>query len=191
MIHEVTEEMLSLPLHEYILTFDDGLYSQYFYYPELKKFNTEMIFFISSGIICNCTQSSEFPSCKEAHRKAFAGNMEDYMTLEQIKYLYKEENVIIGAHSHAHKDIESFAKLFDVVAHVNEDTQMLLDWFATNLNTKPTHFCFPYNHDYDGIYKGLLKKFGFTDFYGRERIPIETLLRNDTQLADLCISQDS
>lgn len=184
MIHEVTEEMLTLPLHNYILTFDDGLYSQYFFYPELKKFNTEMIFFISSNIICSGQQSQSFPSCADAHKKAFAGNTEDYMTIEQIKFLMREDKVTIGAHSHNHKSLHNFSKLIEVASHISNDTHEMLDWFTNNLGFKPTCFCFPYNDDYNGIYTSLLKKAGFTDFYGRERIPIETLLHTRSQLAD-------
>ena len=70
-----------------LLTFDDGLYSQFYYYDEIKKIDTQKIFFISSNIVCTGKQSLTFPTCREAHEKSFMGNNEDYMSLEQIQFL--------------------------------------------------------------------------------------------------------
>ena len=88
MIHSIRPEYFELPLENYILTFDDGLYSQYHYYNKFKE---------------------------------------------------------------------------------------MLEWFHTHLNHLPTAFCFPYNEDVKGMYASLLKPFGFTQFYGKERIDIESL----------------
>lgn len=175
MIHEIREEFFDLPLENYILTFDDGLFSQYHYYPRFKEIPTEKIYFVSSGIICDCEQSTEFPACHIAHEKAFAGNKEDYMTIEQIKELMQDPLVTIGAHGHAHKNLEDFSKITHRAMHVIEDTKTMMDWFKTNLNYTPTVFCFPYNNDIDGLYQPVLKAAGFTDFYGRERIAIESV----------------
>lgn len=177
MIHEVRESMFSLPLDEYILTFDDGLYSQYYYFDKFKEIRTEKIYFISSNIICNGPQSAEFPCCTEAHKKAFSGNKEDYMTVEQIKEMMQDPLVSIGAHSHDHVDLYSLPKLFDRVNHISKDTENMISWFKTHLGFKPTKFCFPYNEDLDGMYKAVLHKYGFTEYYGRERIAIESLLK--------------
>ena len=51
-IHEFEERFFDLPLDQYILTFDDGLYTQYVFLEELKKIKTKKYFFISSGIVC-------------------------------------------------------------------------------------------------------------------------------------------
>jgi peptidoglycan/xylan/chitin deacetylase (PgdA/CDA1 family) len=179
MIHEFQKEFIKLPLVDYVLTFDDGLYSQYAFYQEIKHIPTPKIFFISSGLICENTQSAEFPACNQAHRKAFTGNKEDYMTVEQITKLMADPWVTIGAHSHSHTSLSG--SLVNIVKHIQADTQQMLEWFDTNLGFRPTSFCFPYNEDPSGIYKGLLKKYGFTDFYGDERIPIETLLHDGSQ----------
>ena len=50
MIHEFKEEFLNLPLENYTLTFDDGLYTQYKFFNEIKKIKTNKFFFISSNI---------------------------------------------------------------------------------------------------------------------------------------------
>ena len=175
MIHEIREEFFNLPLENYILTFDDGLFSQYYYYPRFKEIPTQKIYFISSGIICNGQQSMEFPPCHIAHEKAFAGNFEDYMTLDQIKELMKDPLVTIGAHSHAHKNMKDIGKVTHRAMHIVEDTKIMIKWFKENLNFKPTSFCYPYNNDIDGIYTQLLRTAGFTDFYGRERTAIESV----------------
>ena len=37
MIHEFKKEFLDLPLKDYILTFDDGLYTVYKFFNKIKK----------------------------------------------------------------------------------------------------------------------------------------------------------
>lgn len=175
MIHEIREEMFKLPLENYILTFDDGLYSHYYYYPKFAKIQTEKIYFISSGIVSNCPQSLAFPDSKTAHEKAFAGNFEDYMNVWQIKELMKDPLVTIGGHGHSHKNLEDFDNLFDQVNHIETDTLAMMNWFKENLGFTPTKFCYPYNNDLKDLYPGLLKKRGFTEFYGKERIAIESV----------------
>ena len=183
MIHEVTEDMFDLPLEDYILTFDDGLYSQYFYYPRFRALNTQKLYFISSNIVCTGPQGNSFPTCRVAHAKARDGNYEDYMTLEQIKELAKDPLVTIGCHGHDHIDLTTIPSLKDKVSTLTNDTRNMMAWFAFHIGVIPTSFCVPYNNDLDGLYKALLKRFGFMDFYGRERTPIETLLHKHTQPA--------
>lgn len=177
MIHEARAEFAQLPLEDYLLTFDDGLYSQYVFYNEIKHINTPKIFFVSSGIICADNQSTEFITCRDAHQKAFNGNYENYMTVEQIKYMMQDPLVSIGAHSHSHTRLNKFSTLAEKVAYIKSDAEKTVAWFEQNLGFAPTKFCFPYNEDLDGLYKGLLTKYGFTEFYGSGRIPVETLLR--------------
>ena len=175
MIHEFREEMLELPLEDYTLTFDDGLYSQYYFFDRIRHLNTEKIFFISSNIVCTGAQSREFPDCVTAHHKASLDNFEDYMTVEQILELKNIPNVRIGGHSHYHENIEHL-NLYHRVQHIESDTQEMLQWFHKNLHFKPVDFCYPYNQDLHGIYKLILSKHGFNNFYGAERIAIESLL---------------
>jgi peptidoglycan/xylan/chitin deacetylase (PgdA/CDA1 family) len=185
MIHEADPKFTKLPLEDYVLTFDDGLYSQYVFYNEIKHVNTPKIFFISSGIICADNQSTEFITCRDAHQKAFQGNYENYMTVEQIQYMLEDPLVSIGAHSHSHTRLDTFGTLSEKVAYIKSDAEKTVQWFEQNLGFAPTKFCFPYNEDLDGLYKGLLTKYGFTEFYGSGRTPVETLLRFSDQLGNL------
>jgi hypothetical protein len=173
MVHEICDNFFDVKnLEEYILTFDDGLYNHFLHFNELKKIKTEKIFFISTSIICEGKQSDEFLDCKTCHEKAFSGNKENYMNLEQIKMIKNQENFFIGGHSHFHKNLNEFLTLNEKVKHIKTDTELMLNWFEKNLNFKPLKFCFPYNNDVDGLYKIILKKYGFTDFFGKERITI-------------------
>ena len=178
MIHECNDKFLDIDLSKYVLTFDDGLYTQYAFYKKIKQLPNKKIFFISTNIICEGAQSIEYITCREAHKKAFIGNKENYMTIDQIKELMQDPLVEIGGHGHVHTNIESLDTLYNKVTFIKKDTEQMLDWFRDNLNLKPVSFCFPHNKDLDGFYKGILELRGFKNFYGKERIPIETLLHN-------------
>ena len=183
MIHEVDEKMFDLPLENYVLTFDDGLYTQYLYRKEFQKFKTPKIYFISTNILAMGTQSAEFITCREAHQKAFAGDKSNYMNLEQVRDLMNDPYTTIGGHSHNHKRLDQLDSVVDKIYHMKMDTELMLAWFDSNLNYRPTQFCFPYNEDPYGLYKLILEKQGFTEFHGHERIPIETLLHDASQPA--------
>jgi len=51
MIHDLKKEYFDLPLENYRLTFDDGLYSQYYYYPLLRGHSETLTFFITTSLI--------------------------------------------------------------------------------------------------------------------------------------------
>lgn len=175
MIHEFREEFFSLPLERYVLTFDDGLYSQFYYWPALQMVQTEKIFFVSSGIICDTHQSTNFMVCEDAHKQARLGDFSQYMTEEQITELMADPLVTIGGHSHTHTRLAGMT-LTEKVHHMTSDTKQMLSWFDSTLRFRPTSFCYPYNDDISKMYPAVLKRFGFEKFYGKERIPIETLL---------------
>lgn len=175
MIHEIREWMLELPLEDYTLTFDDGLYSQYYYFSHFKSIKTEKVYFISTDVISNGAQSTMFPTCREAHEKYRNGITEDYMTKDQIIELLEDPLVDIGGHSHQHKNLSTMS-IADAYTHVKQDTERMLNWFETNLSYRPTKFCYPYNQDWHGLYKKILGGYGFTDFYGNERTAIEDLI---------------
>lgn len=176
MIHEITEEMTNLQLEDYQFTFDDGLYSQYHYRKFFQQFKTMKTYFISTNIICNGEQSNNFLPCHLAHEQAFRGDRSQYMTLEQIRDLMNDPYTTIGGHSHFHKNLNLFSSLKEKVDHIKKDTELMLEWFQSNLNYTPAQFCFPYNDDLGGMYKGILEGYGFLTFHGRERTPIEMLL---------------
>ena len=178
MIHEIKEEYFDLPLEDYILTFDDGLYSQYYYLAEFEKIKTEKIFFISTKIICKGFQSNETPPCYEAHRKFFEeGKTEDYMTLDQLLEIKSKSYCEIGAHGHGHLDFRnSEDNIVNKLIRLKRDTEDMQAAFSKDLKIRPTKFCFPYNLEVFG-HRRMLKNFGYTDFYGSERIDIESLLK--------------
>ena len=169
--------MFDLPLGDYTITFDDGLYSQFYYLDEFLKFDTELIYFVSTDILCDTVQSSNFEDCRNAHIKASVGNKEDYMTIEQVQRLTTIPNVSVGGHSHSHIDLTRFDRTTDKIAHIKTDTELMINWFKQNLGFEPRKFCFPYNNDLNGLYTNILKLYGITEVYGRERTPIEMLQR--------------
>ena len=50
-IHDVRKDYFDLNLAAYTLTFDDGLYSQYYYQPLLDPVDSPKIFFIITSFI--------------------------------------------------------------------------------------------------------------------------------------------
>jgi len=175
MIHEIRNWMLKLDLSDFdIITFDDGLYSQFVFYEHFLQFNKPMIFFISSGIVCgeNEIQSSSFPSCSDAHKKFFNnGDKTNYMKWTQI-HLLKNHGCEIGGHGFNHLRLKN-EKIVNIHKKLSEDIDLMIKSFNSN-NIKPISFCFPYNKEYV-LYKTLLKNKGFINFYGEERIAIESL----------------
>lgn len=168
MIHEFKDEFLNLPLEDYILTFDDGLYTQYKFFNKIKKIKTEKYFFISSGIVCpeDKNQDDNYITCYQAHKKAFKGVFSNYMKWSQINEINETENCFIGCHSHFH-----MRKTADCVECIILDNKKMFSEFNSNLGYIPDSFCFPYNHE-TSLYKEILFKKGFTKFFGNNRIDI-------------------
>lgn len=158
MIHEFEKKFFDLNLENYILTFDDGLKSQFNHWEEIKKIKTKKIFFICPKFI-NDEVNDIGQKC---------------MSISNIKQLLNE-GCEIGGHSYTHKKINTFNRLNDVVNYIKRDTQDMLAWFDKNLQFKPKSFCFPYNDDFSGIYKIIVKSCGFEELYGRERVSVESL----------------
>lgn len=168
MIHEVAEWMFDLPLHEYILTFDDGLYTQYLHFDKIKHIDTDKIFFISTGIVATeqTKQSNVFIQCHAAHGKLFDNNdLSYYMNWSQIQEISRDPQCEIGAHSHMHVRHTGFNTI--------HDTRLMNETFKQQ-NLNPTCFCFPYNADNE-VYKCILKRHGYKKFYGAGRIDIYDL----------------
>lgn len=184
MIHEIQPWMLRSELENYVLTFDDGLYSQYYYLDFFKKLKTTKIFFISTDIICpeNQKQNENFPPCAIAHEDFFKnGNATNYMKWSQIHEILNTPECFIGGHSHAHHKNQNLG-LKDLYETLKEDSQKMIDIFShENINIE--YFCFPYNKEH-ALYKEILKKHQIKYFYGDERISIESLkekwLQGDT-----------
>lgn len=175
MIHEIRDWMFNLPLHDYILTFDDGLFSQFYFLEKLKSIDTEKIFFITTNITCNEdeVQNLVFPTCDEAHEDFFSnGNRKNYLKWNQIIEIYNTPKCYIGGHSHNHNIYKNIpiSKLYNELI---SDTECMIKEFKQRGITI-TKFCYPYNEQYI-LYESILKKFGITEFYGKERQAIEKL----------------
>ena len=156
MIHDVDERLFELPLHEYTLTFDDGLISQYHHIERINEINTKKIFFITTGYV----------------------GKQNYMDLQHIREILSMPNCELAGHSHNHIDVGQFANSFQMIKALEDDTKAMYDWFFYNLGIRPTKYCFPYNKEYNILHRLTIKRFGITEFYGRERIPVETLLHD-------------
>lgn len=168
MIHEVAEWMFDLPLDEYILTFDDGLYTQYLHLDKINSIDTDKIFFISTGIVApdDQSQSDEFIQCHKAHDKLFeTGDLSHYMNWRQIQEIASTPRCYIGGHSHMHIKHTGFNTV--------NDTKLMMKHFRGH-NLIPTSFCFPYNDD-NPVYQCILEKHGFNKFYGKDRVDIYDL----------------
>lgn len=111
MIHNIRKEYFKLPLKQYTLTFDDGLFSHYYYYPLLNRHNDrEMLFFIPSSFIrpggCRERFTGEYiktiKSKKYMYQAVIENNFAAFMRVEELQELAREENVRLGVHSHFH-----------------------------------------------------------------------------------------
>jgi len=115
MIHDIRKEYFDLDLDQYRLTFDDGLFSQYYYFPLLKNHPRELTFFITTSFIqpgpARRQYAGEYLSHlktkKYAYRAFIENRFDHFMTLEEIQELSAQSNVHIGVHSHFHDVILS------------------------------------------------------------------------------------
>ncbi len=180
MIHEVKEELFDLPLQDYTLTFDDGLYTQYLYFDRIRQIDTDKIFFISTNIVADRyeEQSEEEVTCREAHCLYFnTGCAKHYMNWSQIEEIYNTDRCLLGGHSHAHKHFTEAIPY----GYIIKDTVKMMDVF-TERNIVLDRFCFPYNYA-SGLYKAYLQAKGFKHFYGAERLDVNELFF-DSQLKE-------
>jgi peptidoglycan/xylan/chitin deacetylase (PgdA/CDA1 family) len=117
MIHKFKEEYLKLPLDDYILTFDDGIYNHYLWYKKIiEKFpNIKMIFFISGGII-NINDNQKDMESPDAHELYFTENkLDGFMTIDQIKEISSNDNCYIGLHGYKHLNIVNMRKRYKLI----------------------------------------------------------------------------
>jgi hypothetical protein len=110
MIHDLSRAYFDLPLERYRLSFDDGLYSQYFYYPVLSNHPETLTYFITTGFIRPGPARERFAGSYLPHlktsryaRQAFIeGDYGCFMTSAEVRFLADQPKVRIGAHSHWH-----------------------------------------------------------------------------------------
>jgi peptidoglycan/xylan/chitin deacetylase (PgdA/CDA1 family) len=110
MIHDLRREYFDLGLDQYRLTFDDGLFSQYYYFPLLKKHPAELTFFITTSFIQPAKARpmfageylSHLKTKKYAYRTFVEGRYDHFMTVAEIQAICEQPKVRIGVHSHFH-----------------------------------------------------------------------------------------
>lgn len=111
MIHDIREEYFELDLTDCRLTFDDGLFSQFYYYPLLRRQSaSEMLYFI----ISSCIRPGEYrgmftgeyiafqKSKKYMYRALLEDDFSAFMRLEELQELAGMKGVRLGVHSHFH-----------------------------------------------------------------------------------------
>ena len=176
MIHDVQPWMLDLDLSNFdVLTFDDGLYSQYNNLEHFLKFGKRMYFFICTGCICpeETKQNNEVLSSKYAHELFFDyGDKTNYMKWSQIHEINKLKNCYIGGHSHYHPYLNN-NKLIDQSLIVKSDVEMMLKEFKQQ-DIKIDSFCYPYNFE-SFAWAAYCVPNKINTFFGKERTPIEDL----------------
>lgn len=183
MFHEINENIISIiqeNLEEFktsILTFDDGLYSQYYYFEKINELlpNNLKIFYISTNIINETNDFILNISCEEAHELYFnENNKKAYMNLKQIKFLKNQKNCYIGGHghNHLHAKLQSNLKLKKFYSDWIEDFKCMQQWFYNN-KIDLDFYCTPYNEVNDILIAGAKKLYSGA-IIGPERIAIET-----------------
>ena len=109
-IHDIRKEYFDLDLDAYQLTFDDGLYSQFYYFSFFKDHPQKLTYlittsFIKPGKIRKTFAGRDLPyiKSKKYMYRTFAENRFDhFMNLEELQEISGQKNVQIGAHSHFH-----------------------------------------------------------------------------------------
>ena len=134
-IHDFRKDYFELNLAAYTLSFDDGLYSQYYYYPLLNPVDSASFFFIITSFIKPGKARERFngeyiKSVKSRHymNDAFINNdFSHFMNLEEIQALAAHAGVRIGAHSHFH----------DVIVHDSPPKKPTSQWKIDRLGYHP------------------------------------------------------
>ena len=115
MIHDIHRKYFELDLNQYRLTFDDGLFSQYYYLPLLKNHPASLTYFITTSFIkpgkARNMYAGEYLSHlkpkKYMYRSFMEGKFDHFMTIEELQEISGRTNVRIGVHSHFHDVIVS------------------------------------------------------------------------------------
>ena len=110
MIHDIRKEYFDLDLNQYRLTFDDVLFSQYYYFKLFRNHPEKLIYFITTSFIKPGKARNMFKglyisylkSKKYCYRTFIEGKYDHFMNVEEIKIISQQPNVRIGVHSHFH-----------------------------------------------------------------------------------------
>lgn len=110
MIHDIHQSYFELDLSPYRLTFDDGLFSQYYYFPLFKNHPAKLTYFIVTSFIkpgkARSMYAGEYipylKTKKYGYRTFIEEKFDHFMTLEEIQEISAQPNTRIGVHSHFH-----------------------------------------------------------------------------------------
>jgi len=110
MIHDIHQNYFDLNLNRYRLTFDDGLFSQYYYFPLLKSHPGTLTYFITTSFIKPGKARGMYAGAYLSHikpkkymyRRFVEGKFDHFMTIDELQTLSGQTNVRIGVHSHFH-----------------------------------------------------------------------------------------
>ena len=109
-IHDIRKAYFDLDLDVYQLTFDDGLFSQYYYFQLFKDHPVTLTYFITTSFIKPGTARPVFggqylpyiKSKKYMFRTFAEDRFDHFMNLAELQEISRQPNVEIGAHSHFH-----------------------------------------------------------------------------------------
>lgn len=184
MIHEIKKEYLLANINwkDYVLTFDDCLYSQYYYWLFFRSIVTTKILFIPCSLILYDHRREQFdgeyidfPTCEEALNKRFL-EPRNYMSLSEIKRLIETTpDLIIGGHGFSHNRIDYLTNAQKMI-EFQQDIKNMMEWFISYLNYVPIHYCYPFNYDNIPAKNTILANNGIKYVYSKERIEVNTLL---------------
>jgi hypothetical protein len=155
-IHSIKKEYFDLPLDDYHLNFDDGLFSQYYYFPLLRRHKHELLYFISSAFIRPGPARKMFTgidipyrkSKKYMHQALMENNYDDFMRIEELQELARTKGVRIGLHSHFHDIIPTRT-------HAQKQkplSQWKLDHIGYPANSEAPHFSIRSKLAFQGFY---------------------------------------
>lgn len=168
MIHEVDESIFNKPLEDFVLTFDDGLYSQYKFIEAIDAIDTDKIFFISTDVVaCESTnQHADVVPSHVAHNHYFKNDDRScFMKWSQILDIQNRYRCSIGGHGHRHIPYNNF----DMIDDYNEMQRQFMQ-HEISIDS----FCFPYNiRTVAGM--ALLTKNKIQHVYGSERIDVSDI----------------
>jgi len=180
MIHKFHDAYLDIQLDDYILTFDDGLFSQVLgirkivnVYPDI-----EIKFFVSTGIIHIGTDAQTFNESDVAHQRFFdLGLTTDFVSYDNLVELSKISQVKIGFHGHKHikpSYLKKNLSLNDRLKTWKDDAREMVfgavKFYEARLIQKDTKilYCAPYN-EIDDLQIAIIRK-TFANYFDNEVI---------------------
>lgn len=168
MIHECSDAHLDYDYEDHILTFDDGLYTQYKYLDFWKSLPNRCIFFVTPTIICSGEQDTSFITAPEAHEYFFStGDAKHYMTVDQIQECM-DSGIEIGIHGYNHVRLSEQGGMFEQKTFIQDQMNKSREWFLTKFKWNPRSYCHPYN-DTDFVMDLYIKGVWHLEVYGPER----------------------